>query len=233
MRQCVFLANLWVIFIWKILSVCIMSSHKIVRGIILGHKGAGKTSLVSHILRQDFSYRPFGRTVRINADEFHFNDKKAEFEISDPLGGETFNFVHHNMYRGSQVIFIVTVMATNPEDRNDICKYDNELEYYIEHTQNNLPEGEYEFVFIINKCDLGDESEFYDRSEDVRRRIQKHIPDFNDTIYLTSAYTGENCLSPFKAGFEKGYHIIENSPESKTPSIDVNNNNENEKKGCF
>lgn len=210
-----------------------MSSPKIVRGIILGHKGAGKTSMLSQILYQDFSYRPFGMTVKIKMDNFHFNDKKAEFEISDPLESGMFNFMHRNMYRGSQVIFIVTVMATNPEDRNNICEYDDELEYYIEHTRNNLREGEYEFVFIINKCDLGDELEFNDRIEDVRRRIRKHIPDFNDTIYLTSAYTGENLLRPFEVGFEKGYHIIENSPESKTPSIDVNNNSDNGKKGCF
>ena len=207
-----------------------MSSQNFVKGILLGLSGAGKTSLIAQrncrdIHKLDSTPNPLPTMLTMNVP---FNTRKLKFQIWDTAGQDEMHEVTKNIYHGSQVVFIFTVCAQFPETLPPVSRYDAELEYYIDAVNENIGLNECALVFIINKSDCLDEAEYDGRKEEVIKIIKKHIPDFNDIVYLTSCETGENCEKVIEVGFEKGYNIFEQQQSKNSNVIVIGDNNNGE-----
>eukprot|EP01133_Synstelium_polycarpum_P003831 gene3832-4422_t len=172
------------------------SSHKIVKCIMLGESGVGKTSLISQYTQKKFSTQHKATIgVDFQTRDLDIDGVKVTLQIWDTAGQERFHSIGVAFYRGADCCILVY-------DVNDLSSF-NQLgkwrdEFLLQSGaptvvgDNPTPGDNYQFVVIGNKIDT--ESQ---RVVSQKRALQWCEENGNICYYEMSASRADNVEKSF------------------------------------
>ena len=159
--------------------------NKIIKIIIIGNSGSGKTSFCNRWIKGTFS-ETYKATIMTDFSEkiYKYNNKEYKISLWD-LAGQDKNIHTTKILTKNALCCLVFCDITNKKSRNDTLKWkssvDNNSTFL--NTKTKIP------CFLIeNKIDLVDESTVKDISELSEFSQNNNFSGF----YRTSARTGEN-----------------------------------------
>ena len=115
------------------------SNKKILKCVLLGSQGAGKTSFLKSLVGESISDSKPTNEIGNFTFSCKFKEEKFDFIIIDTVGQERYTSLTKSFYREAQ-IFLLFFDVTDEESFN-------EINYWIEGIE------EYEFVLVANKID--------------------------------------------------------------------------------
>merc|ERR1719373_1272987 len=120
--------------------------------IILGDSGVGKTSLMNQYVNQKFS-KQYKATIGADflTKEITIEDKAVTLQIWDTAGGERFQSLGRAFYRGADCCVLVYDI-TRPQTLERIVNFRDE---FLNQTEQDDPK--FPFAVVRNKTDLYDE----------------------------------------------------------------------------
>eukprot|EP01083_Nonionella_stella_P152891 490543_1 len=159
--------------------------------IVLGDSGVGKTSLMSRWVHKKFDGR---YKATIGADfltkEIPVGDKLVSIQVWDTAGQERFASLGVAFYRGADAVILVY-------DVSDRTSFENLTKWKQDFIENGSPKKPNEFPFIIfgNKTDLP-KSQKHVHMNDIQQWISSNTN--NSPFYETSAKDNNNVEQGFK-----------------------------------
>jgi small GTP-binding protein len=168
--------------------------------VIIGDSGVGKTNLLSRYTDHTFSQRhDITIGVEFSIKIASQNDKVFKIYVWDTAGQEVFNSITRNYYRGA-VGCLIVYDITNRSSFNNIEKWVNDVKNYSQNDGIVM-------VLVGNKLDQQDARQV--TTEEGQALAEK----FKMRFVETSAKTGENVDHSFSNILEK---ICEDLDEGKT-----------------
>ena len=165
-----------------------LNGNKIIKIIIIGNSGSGKTSFCNRWIKGTFS-ETYRATIMTDFSEKIYNYNKKDYKISLwDLAGQDRNIHTTKILTKNALCCLVFCDITNIKSRNDTLKWKSSVEENSTflNTNKKIP------CFLIeNKIDLVD--------EDTRKNISE-LSEFSQNnnfsgFYRASAKTGENVDS--------------------------------------
>jgi small GTP-binding protein len=201
--------------------------------ILVGDSGVGKTNILSKYLKNDFD--PDSKAtvgVEFGTKNIEIDNKRIKVQIWDTAGQERYKSITSTYYKGAKGAFIVYDITRK-------STFDN-IDKWIGDLKNNGDENM--IVYLVgNKSDLNDMREV--RKDEAMTKSEK----FNIAFSETSALYGDNIHKIFQDLMEKVYinfyrNVNINREKEINKGVDLNeesneknnnqNNPESERKCC-
>ena len=201
--------------------------------ILVGDSGVGKTNILSKYLKNDFD--PDSKAtvgVEFGTKNIEIDNKRIKVQIWDTAGQERYKSITSTYYKGAKGAFIVYDITRK-------SSFDN-IDKWIGDLKNNGDENM--IVYLVgNKSDLNDMREV--RKDEAMTKSEK----FNIAFSETSALYGDNIHKIFQDLMEKVYinfyrNVNTNREKEINKGVDLNeeineknnnqNNQESERKCC-
>jgi len=204
------------------------STHKkkvLLKVIILGDSGVGKTSLMNQYVHKRFSNQ---YKATIGADfltkEVMIDDKLVTLQIWDTAGQERFQSLGVAFYRGADSCVLVYDMT----DAKSFDNLENWMDEFLVHASPKNPES-FPFVVLGNKADLAKKRQVTSTKATTWCQSKGDIPHFE-----TSAKEALNVEQAFQCIAQKALAQEANQKPIFIPNtVDLNKNTEEKKeKGC-
>ena len=217
-----------------------MEDDKIIKIILLGESGVGKTNLIQVALGQPFQKEKISTLISSYYEsEIIIQNKKYVYTLWDTAGQEVYRSLNKSFIKDSKIVILVFAINNR--------KSFEEIDYWINSVKESLEENKYIMALVANKSDLFDEQEIPDEE------IMKKGKELNIKTKITSAAEDsvgfkmflEELLKDFvKSGipFEKKrtfnleWENVEKTDEEKNNNELDNNRNvsnaRNKKKCC-
>ena len=217
-----------------------MEDDKIIKIILLGESGVGKTNLIQVALDQPFQKEKISTLISSYYEsEIIIQNKKYVYTLWDTAGQEVYRSLNKSFIKDSKIVILVFAINNR--------KSFEEIDYWINSVKESLEENKYIMALVANKSDLFDEQEIPDEE------IMKKGKELNIKTKITSAAEDsvgfkmflEELLKDFvKSGipFEKKktfnleWENVEKTDEEKNNNELDNNRNvsnaKNKKKKC-
>ena len=217
-----------------------MEDDKIIKIILLGESGVGKTNLIQVALDQPFQKEKISTLISSYYEsEIIIQNKKYIYTLWDTAGQEVYRSLNKSFIKDSKIVILVFAINNR--------KSFEEIDYWINSVKESLEENKYIMALVANKSDLFDEQEIPDEE------IMKKGKELNIKTKITSAAEDsvgfkmflEELLKDFvKSGipFEKKktfnleWENVEKTDEEKNNNELDNNRNvsnaRNKKKCC-
>ena len=205
----------------------------IMKLILVGDSGVGKTNILSKYLKNDFD--PDSKAtvgVEFGTKNIEIDNKRIKVQIWDTAGQERYKSITSTYYKGAKGAFIVYDITRK-------STFDN-IDKWIGDLKNNGDENM--IVYLVgNKSDLNDMREV--RKDEAMTKSEK----FNIAFSETSALYGDNIHKIFQDLMEKVYinfyrNVNTNREKEINKGVDLNeesneknnnqNNQESERKCC-
>ena len=195
--------------------------------ILVGDSGVGKTNILSKYLKNDFD--PDSKAtvgVEFGTKNIEIDNKRIKVQIWDTAGQERYKSITSTYYKGAKGAFIVYDITRK-------STFDN-IDKWIGDLKNNGDENM--IVYLVgNKSDLNDMREV--RKDEAMTKSEK----FNIAFSETSALYGDNIHKIFQDLMEKVYinfyrNVNINREKEINKGVDLNeesnekNNNQNNQK---
>jgi len=204
-----------------------MSTHRkkvLLKVIILGDSGVGKTSLMNQYVNKKFS-KQYKATIGADflTKEVMIDDKLVTMQIWDTAGQERFQSLGVAFYRGADSCVLVY-------DITDTKSFDSLVgwkEEFLVQAAPQTPE-EFPFVCIGNKLDLADSQRSVAKSKSSDWCQSNQMP-----LFEASAKDSTNVDVAFKQIAEKALaRESTNQPIFIPQTVTMNDNQTSSKKGC-
>ena len=193
--------------------------------IVIGDSGVGKTNIIKRYISNTFTIDTKSTVgVEFFTKTFKINDDILKLEIWDTAGQERYKAITSAYYRGSRGALIVYDI-TRIETYNNVDKWLTELKEKVE--------GSLKLLLIGNKSDLQEERKI--SIETAKHKARQ----FNVPLMETSAYDSTNIKKVFETilkemykDFKKEKVNFKKEKTNKSEGVDLEVENQNEKKGC-
>ena len=217
-----------------------MDDDKVIKIILLGESGVGKTNLIQVALGNPFQKETDSTLISSYLEsEIIIQNKKYMYALWDTAGQEVYRALNKMFIKDSKIIILVFAINNR--------KSFEEINFWINCVKDNLEENKYIMALVANKSDLIEEQEVPDEE------IMKKGEELNIKVKITSAAEDsvgfkmflEELLKDFvKSGipFEKKktfnleWENVEKTDEEKNNNELDNNRNvsnaRNKKKKC-
>jgi len=205
-----------------------MASHRkkvLLKVIILGDSGVGKTSLMNQYVNKKFS-RQYKATIGADflTKEIMVNDKMVTMQIWDTAGQERFQSLGVAFYRGADGCILVYDIT----DSKSFGSIESWMDEFLVQAAPSNPD-DFPFVLIGNKCDLADTQRQVPTSKAREYAKNKgEIPNFE-----ASAKDATNVSSAFQQIAERALQRESaNQPIYMPQTVDVSKKTTAKKGGC-
>ena len=217
-----------------------MEDDKIIKIILLGESGVGKTNLIQVALDQPFQKEKISTLISSYYEsEIIIQNKKYVYTLWDTAGQEVYRSLNKSFIKGSKIVILVFAINNR--------KSFEEIDYWMNSVKESLEENKYIMALVANKSDLFDEQEIPDEE------IMKKGKELNIKTKITSAAEDsvgfkmflEELLKDFvksgipfkkKRTFNLEWENVEKTDEEKNNNELDNNRNvsnaRNKKKCC-
>jgi small GTP-binding protein len=193
--------------------------------IVIGDSGVGKTNIIKRYISNTFTIDTKSTVgVEFFTKTFKINDDILKLEIWDTAGQERYKAITSAYYRGSRGALIVYDI-TRIETYNNVDKWLTELKEKVE--------GSLKLLLIGNKSDLQEERKI--SIETAKHKARQ----FNVPLMETSAYDSTNIKKVFETilkemykDFKKEKVNFKKEKTNKSEGVNLEVENQNEKKGC-
>ncbi|KAI5965230.1 uncharacterized protein KGF55_001450 [Candida pseudojiufengensis] len=173
-----------------------MSSRKrtLLKVIILGDSGVGKTSLMQQFVNNKFSQQ---YKATIGADfltkEIQVDNKTVTLQIWDTAGQERFQSLGVAFYRGADCC-VLCFDVTNEKSLNNLSSWKDE--FLVQSNVSNPQD--FPFIIIGNKIDIDDSKKIPSLSKKLHQITSNQNDGLNYPIFETSAKDSINVESAFE-----------------------------------
>ena len=217
-----------------------MEDDKIIKIILLGESGVGKTNLIQVALDQPFQKEKISTLISSYYEsEIIIQNKKYVYTLWDTAGQEVYRSLNKSFIKDSKIVILVFAINNR--------KSFEEIDYWMNSVKESLEENKYIMALVANKSDLFDEQEIPDEE------IMKKGKELNIKTKITSAAEDsvgfkmflEELLKDFvksgipfkkKRTFNLEWENVEKTDEEKNNNELDNNRNvsnaRNKKKCC-
>ena len=203
-----------------------MEDDKIIKIILLGESGVGKTNLIQVALGNPFQKETDSTLISSYLEsEIIIQNKKYMYALWDTAGQEVYRSLNKSFIKGSKIVILVFAINNR--------KSFEEINFWINCVKDNLEENKYIMALVANKSDLIEEQEVPDEE------IMKKGEELNIKTKITSAaedsvgfkmFLEELLKDLVKSGIpldrRQTFALEEEIDEGNDE--DKNNNNENE-----
>jgi len=204
-----------------------MAAHRkkiLLKVIILGDSGVGKTSLMNQYVNKKFS-RQYKATIGADflTKEVMIDDKLVTMQIWDTAGQERFQSLGVAFYRGADSCVLVY-------DITDTKSFDSlagwREEFLVQAAPNNP--DEFPFVCVGNKVDLADTQRAVQKSKSAEWAKQNNMQNFE-----ASAKDATNVETAFKEIAAKALaRESQNQPIFIPQTVALGSQSSKKKSGC-
>lgn len=173
-----------------------MSNRKktLLKVIILGDSGVGKTSLMQKFVNQKFSQQ---YKATIGADfltkEITIDGKPVTLQIWDTAGQERFQLLGVAFYRGADCC-VLCYDVTNEKSLNNLTLWKDEFLVQL----NVSNPADFPFIIIGNKIDVDDSKKIVSLPKKLQTITQNQLGGLNYPVFETSAKDGINVEPAFE-----------------------------------
>ena len=211
-----------------------MDDDKVIKIILLGESGVGKTNLIQVALGNPFQKETDSTLISSYLEsEIIIQNKKYMYALWDTAGQEVYRALNKMFIKDSKIIILVFAINNR--------KSFEEIDYWINSVKESLEENKYIMALVANKSDLYEEQEVPDDE------IFKKGEEINAKVKITSAAEDAVGFRQFldqllkeyitKIGFEKDdaqtFSLdAEREEENKDGNNDANVDIKNKKKCC-
>ena len=151
-----------------------MEDDKIIKIILLGESGVGKTNLIQVALGQPFQKEKISTLISSYYEsEIIIQNKKYVYTLWDTAGQEVYRSLNKSFIKDSKIVILVFAINNR--------KSFEEIDYWINSVKESLEENKYIMALVANKSDLFDEQEIPDEE------IMKKGKELNIKTKITSA----------------------------------------------
>ena len=151
-----------------------MEDDKIIKIILLGESGVGKTNLIQVALDQPFQKEKISTLISSYYEsEIIIQNKKYVYTLWDTAGQEVYRSLNKSFIKDSKIVILVFAINNR--------KSFEEIDYWINSVKESLEENKYIMALVANKSDLFDEQEIPDEE------IMKKGKELNIKTKITSA----------------------------------------------
>ena len=151
-----------------------MEDDKIIKIILLGESGVGKTNLIQVALDQPFQKEKISTLISSYYEsEIIIQNKKYIYTLWDTAGQEVYRSLNKSFIKDSKIVILVFAINNR--------KSFEEIDYWINSVKESLEENKYIMALVANKSDLFDEQEIPDEE------IMKKGKELNIKTKITSA----------------------------------------------
>ena len=151
-----------------------MDDDKVIKIILLGESGVGKTNLIQVALDQPFQKEKISTLISSYYEsEIIIQNKKYVYTLWDTAGQEVYRALNKMFIKDSKIIILVFAINNR--------KSFEEINFWINCVKDNLEENKYIMALVANKSDLIEEQEVPDEE------IMKKGEELNIKVKITSA----------------------------------------------
>ena len=151
-----------------------MEDDKIIKIILLGESGVGKTNLIQVALDQPFQKEKISTLISSYYEsEIIIQNKKYVYTLWDTAGQEVYRSLNKSFIKDSKIVILVFAINNR--------KSFEEIDYWINSVKESLEENKYIMALVANKSDLIEEQEVPDEE------IMKKGEELNIKVKITSA----------------------------------------------
>ena len=151
-----------------------MEDDKIIKIILLGESGVGKTNLIQVALDQPFQKEKISTLISSYYEsEIIIQNKKYVYTLWDTAGQEVYRSLNKSFIKDSKIVILVFAINNR--------KSFEEIDYWMNSVKESLEENKYIMALVANKSDLFDEQEIPDEE------IMKKGKELNIKTKITSA----------------------------------------------
>ena len=151
-----------------------MEDDKIIKIILLGESGVGKTNLIQVALDQPFQKEKISTLISSYYEsEIIIQNKKYVYTLWDTAGQEVYRSLNKSFIKDSKIVILVFAINNR--------KSFEEINFWINCVKDNLEENKYIMALVANKSDLIEEQEVPDEE------IMKKGEELNIKVKITSA----------------------------------------------
>ena len=151
-----------------------MEDDKIIKIILLGESGVGKTNLIQVALDQPFQKEKISTLISSYYEsEIIIQNKKYIYTLWDTAGQEVYRSLNKTFIKDSKIVILVFAINNR--------KSFEEIDYWINSVKESLEENKYIMALVANKSDLIEEQEVPDEE------IMKKGEELNIKVKITSA----------------------------------------------
>ena len=151
-----------------------MDDDKVIKIILLGESGVGKTNLIQVALGNPFQKETDSTLISSYLEsEIIIQNKKYMYALWDTAGQEVYRALNKMFIKDSKIIILVFAINNR--------KSFEEINFWINCVKDNLEENKYIMALVANKSDLLEEQEVPDEE------IMKKGEELNIKVKITSA----------------------------------------------
>ena len=151
-----------------------MEDDKIIKIILLGESGVGKTNLIQVALDQPFQKEKISTLISSYYEsEIIIQNKKYIYTLWDTAGQEVYRSLNKSFIKDSKIVILVFAINNR--------KSFEEIDYWMNSVKESLEENKYIMALVANKSDLIEEQEVPDEE------IMKKGEELNIKVKITSA----------------------------------------------
>jgi len=192
--------------------------------IILGDSGVGKTSLMNKYVSDKFS-KQYKATIGADflTKEIEIEDKAVTLQIWDTAGQERFQSLGTSFYRGADCCIVVYSIT----DARSFESLEQWTEEFLSQAQPQNPQ-EFPFVCIGNKLDLENERSVPKDQAESWARGKNSMQ-----LFEASAANGENVADAFRKMAEEAMNRESTQQPYIIPTVTIqDDNNDNIEQGA-
>lgn len=213
-----------------------MSGRKktLLKVIILGDSGVGKTSLMQQFVNNKFSHQ-YKATIGadfLTKEIIIDNNKQVTLQIWDTAGQERFQSLGVAFYRGADCC-VLCYDVTNEKSLNNLTSWKDEFL-----VQSNVSNPiDFPFIIIGNKIDVDDSKKIPSLLKKLTNITSNQLGGLNYPVFETSAKDGINVESAFEVIAKMALQQEELNEQNNQDLNDdyndaINIHLENESGGC-